>query len=265
MIEKDNFGDTVYRNIISTLRLPHGLLDGMRIRLRRQRPQVPPGKTRVEWQCTCRKTIYDDFIELVPGAAERMKRTLTSFDSGSRNISRVHSFSSTFSAGIKSITSFFTLSSRSTENSLPVHEQHVPLSEGNPTPHDPNASKPEPQFLPICYNEGRYATRLMQPDLVTQNIDSDRALFKLLRKSYKATKGKLSSCSLQTLSSIRFVHFELYCSALVDVRKVDDIPPPEHVEYRYAPVPPELIPPSMSISLSQTIKSFVLTYDSSWS
>jgi hypothetical protein len=51
MIEKDNFGDTVYRNIISTLRLPHGLLDGMRIRLRRQRPQVPPGKTRVEWQC----------------------------------------------------------------------------------------------------------------------------------------------------------------------------------------------------------------------
>ena len=184
-----------------------------------------------------------------------MKQMLTSSNPGSRNMSQVHSFASTFSTGIKRLTGFFTLSSRSTENSLPVHELHLPLSQSNSTPQDPNTPRPEPQFLPICYSEGHYATRLMQPDLVTQNIDSDRALFELLRKSYQATKGKLSSFSLQTLSSIRFVHFELYCSALVDVRKVDDIPPPENVEYRYAPVPPELIPPSTSISLSQTTKS----------
>jgi hypothetical protein len=51
--------------------------------------------------------------------------------------------------------------------------------------------------------------------------------------------------SLQTLSWIKFVHFELYSGELVDVRKVDDIPPPEHLEYRYAPVPPDVIPPGM--------------------
>ncbi|KAN0116748.1 hypothetical protein V8E51_002725, partial [Hyaloscypha variabilis] len=238
-----NFEGTEHRESSLMHPILQGLLDGMRIPLRRQRPQVPSGKTRVEWRCTCGKTIYDDFIELVPGAAERMKQMLTSSNPGSRNMSQVHSFASTFSTGIKRLTGFFTLSSRSTENSLPVHELHLPLSQSNSTPQDPNTPRPEPQFLPICYSEGHYATRLMQPDLVTQNIDSDRALFELLRKSYQATKGKLSSFSLQTLSSIRFVHFELYCSALVDVRKVDDIPPPEHVEYRYAPVPPELIPP----------------------
>lgn len=49
--------------------------------------------------------------------------------------------------------------------------------------------------------------------------------------------------SLRTLESIKFVHFEMYRSSLVDVRKVDNVPPPGHVEYRYAPAPPELIPP----------------------
>jgi hypothetical protein len=51
--------------------------------------------------------------------------------------------------------------------------------------------------------------------------------------------------SLQALSWIKFVHFELYSGELVDVRKVDDIPPPEHLQYRYAPVPPDVIPPGM--------------------
>jgi len=29
----------------------------------------------------------------------------------------------------------------------------------------------------------------------------------------------------------------------VDIRKEDDVPPPEDIEYRYTPAPPELIPP----------------------
>lgn len=35
----------------------------------------------------------------------------------------------------------------------------------------------------------------------------------------------------------------MYRSELVDVRKINDIPPPEHQEYKYAPAPPDVIPP----------------------
>lgn len=181
----------------------------------------------------------------------------------SANSSRVSSFTSTFSTSLKSFSSFFTLSNQGSENSLPLHERHSPsntLSQGNPTPHNPNTPPTEPEFLPICYSEGRYATRLLQPELVTLRMNSDRAFFKLLRDSYQSTRGKWTSMfSLQTLSWIKFVHFELYCSELVDVRKVDDIPPPEHAEYRYAPVLPDVIQPSTSTPHPQTSQDVLLT------
>jgi hypothetical protein len=49
--------------------------------------------------------------------------------------------------------------------------------------------------------------------------------------------------SLRTLESIRFVHFEMYPRELIDVRKQDDVPPPEDIEYRYTPAPPDILPP----------------------
>jgi hypothetical protein len=63
---------------------------------------------------------------------------------------------------------------------------------------------------------------------------------------------------LQNLSWIKFVHFKLYCSALVDVRKVDDIPSPEDVEYRYAPVPPDVIPPGLYTSHPSSSQAFLM-------
>lgn len=73
---------------------------------------------------------------------------------------------------------------------------------------------------------------------------SDKCLFKLLRENYRSIRGRLTSrISLRTLKSIKFVHFEMYQSLLVDVRRLDDIPPPDHVEYCYTPAPPEIIPP----------------------
>lgn len=165
----------------------------------------------------------------------------------SSNVSRVSSFASIFSSSLKSFGSLFTVSRRESKNSLPLHERHSSVNlqpQSNPKPTVPIVPQAEPQFLPICYSKGRYATRLLQPDVVKLRIDSDQAFFHLLRTSYNSTKRKWTSTfSLKTLSWIKFVHFELYCSELVDVRKVDDIPPPDHVEYRYAPVPPDVIPP----------------------
>ena len=54
----------------------------------------------------------------------------------------------------------------------------------------------------------------------------------------------LTLCSLKQLKAIRFVNFEMYPSQLVDIRKTHDIPPPIlKNEYRYLPMPAEVIPP----------------------
>jgi hypothetical protein len=101
-------------------------------------------------------------------------------------------------------------------------------------------------FLLLCYSEGRYATRLLQLDLATLNATSDRALFQILQDNYYSMRGRwLSKFSIRTLASIKFVNFEMYPSEpeTVDVRKVDDIPPPENEQYRYVPVPIDVIPP----------------------
>ena len=45
----------------------------------------------------------------------------------------------------------------------------------------------------------------------------------------------ISYISLRTLCGIKFVHFEMYRSELVDVRKPDNIPPPENKDYWYQP------------------------------
>jgi hypothetical protein len=130
----------------------------------------------------------------------------------------------------------------------------LPLHELNPTNNALNcgteASRRAPSdqsdslYLLLCYNEGRYATRLLQLDLITQKAGCDRTLFKVLRTNYTEMRGKwLSFFSFRVLRSIKFVQFDLYKSELVDVKKEDDIPPPGNVEYRYQPAPPELIPP----------------------
>jgi hypothetical protein len=84
----------------------------------------------------------------------------------------------------------------------------------------------------------------MQPELIDQHVKSDRALFDLLRSSYQATRGNWTSLfSVQTLSWVKFVQFELYHGELADVGKINDMPPPEHVECRYAPALPDVLPP----------------------
>lgn len=61
----------------------------------------------------------------------------------------------------------------------------------------------------------------------------------------KATVSIVSFCRAP-INWIKFVHFEMYKSELVDVRKDDEMPPKEMIdrdEYRYTPAPPEVVPP----------------------
>ncbi|KAF4624031.1 hypothetical protein G7Y89_g14145 [Cudoniella acicularis] len=149
------------------------------------------------------------------------------------------------------LTSLLTLlSSKSPKNStgeLPLYTR--PSTESKPAS-DPAQSQIPPTteqksiYLLLCYNEGRYVVRLLHLDLVKLQTKSYSDLFNLLFAQYKQMRGDFfASLSLRTLTSIKFAHFEAHKNELVDVRKHDDIPLPQHPEYRYNPVPPELIPP----------------------
>lgn len=67
----------------------------------------------------------------------------------------------------------------------------------------------------------------------------------MVKSQYQEMRGKWSSFfSLRTLRTIKFVHFEMYRSELVDIRKTDDVPPEtEKGEYLYNPFPADFIPP----------------------
>jgi hypothetical protein len=74
--------------------------------------------------------------------------------------------------------------------------------------------------------------------------NSDTNIFKLLFTQYnQMRRGYLVLLSLQTLTNIKFVYFDVHRTDLVDVRKEDDIPLLEYPDYDYEPAPPELIPP----------------------
>jgi hypothetical protein len=108
------------------------------------------------------------------------------------------------------------------------------------------AASHETLFLLTCISIGRYATSLMQLDLKQPApIVSDRQLLELLRAKYHQIRRnwRRRMLSFQTLTSIEFVQFELHRKSLVDIRKRDDIPPADRNEYRYQPLPAEVIPP----------------------
>ncbi|KAF5869876.1 putative tetratricopeptide repeat domain protein [Botrytis fragariae] len=214
------------------------------------RPPVAIGKTRVEWRCKCGQRIYDDFTELRPGAANRLKQALTNDDSGSTDTNRSSMFSDCSKSFSKSLSSIFAVwasnsSSKSLSSGLPTHEPSKNQLDSN----NPNIVKPIPLpvenvYLLLCYPSGRYATRLLQLGLHNLEPKSDQSLFTILRTNYKSMRGRfLNLISLKSLKSIKFVHFEMYRSSLIDVRQKDVIPPPDHIEYRYSPAPPEVIPP----------------------
>lgn len=107
----------------------------------------------------------------------------------------------------------------------------------------PNPPHPESLFLLLCIPHRKYATKLIHMDVCT--LLSDRLFFRNLKSHHRSMRGRwVSFFSLRQLRSIRFVKFEMYPRTLVDIRKTDDIPPETHKdEYRYRPIPAEVIPP----------------------
>lgn len=187
--------------------------------------------------------------ELRAGAAnrlqERLSRSSKTYDSSQSSTSNS---SRRFVTVIQSIRSSLGIDTRkNSESPLPMHElrsPNVPAKSGNSQPQLPATIQIDIIYLLICYNKGKYEERLLQLDLTKLAGETDRELFKILRQSYYDLKTGLARfLSLRSLHSIQFVQFEMYKSELVDIKRKDTLPPPEDVDYRYAPAPPETIPP----------------------
>jgi hypothetical protein len=100
-----------------------------------------------------------------------------------------------------------------------------------------------PLFLLTCMSRGTYAVNLLQLDL--RHTLSDSQLFRALKAQYTGLRHRWQRIwSFKTAASIQFVQFESHRKALVDIRKRDDIPPESRKdEYKYDPLPADLIPP----------------------
>jgi hypothetical protein len=191
----------------------------------------------------CGQYLYDDYSELQRGAAKHLEELLNQRPGGADTFpTRRNPTHLTTVSGV--IPNIFTRVRRA----LSIEEQGLPLQQLPPTASvqhhaTPPSSLAEALFLLICHSVSINDKKLLQLSLC--DIKSDENFFRALKKNYQSKRTKwLSFISLRTLTGIKFVKFELYRkSQSVDIRLKNDIPPPENSDYRYAPVPIDLIPP----------------------
>ena len=213
---------------------------------------LSPGKERLKWQCACGHTSYDDFVELRSGALAEMQTLLEARGncaltrderpSGERLSQwRVSSLLSLFG----SIWTFCAslVSSRHAGRSSAELPQHLNKNgQSAETVRGAEASMSSSLHVLLSFPYYSHGSRLYQPPI--KNMRTDREFFKLLRVSYNTTRSRFKRLvSLKTIKSVKFVQLERFRSDLVDIRKVDDLPPPADKEYVYYPKPPDLVPP----------------------
>src|SRR6187402_3705186 len=190
--------------------------------------------------------LYDDYQELKPDAAKRMENFLRRAFHQRQTSKGVAQKARDIGTSLTSLFSSISLKlQRKPQSSGLVDTELRYYSDARAT-RTPAHSSSEVLYLLLCHNSGVGAeiVKLRQPDVC--DINSDTKLFQFLHDEYVLLRRRWWSwISLWTLQSIRFVKFELFENELVDVRKVDDVPPPtrDH-EYRHGPPnPPEINPP----------------------
>lgn len=126
-------------------------------------------------------------------------------------------------------------------NSFRLHPVQNLLQKASEAPEAPAPAPIDNLFL-LCTPHRKYATKLIHNDICT--LLSDRLFLTNLKLHYRSMRGQwVSLFSLRQLRSNRFVKFEMYPRTLVDIRRTDDIPPETcKDEYRYRPIPAEVIP-----------------------
>ena len=193
--------------------------------------------------------LYDDFIELRPGALADLEKSLNA-TGGSYVCAPSSSRTSRHPSNARARTSpggwlgtirwpWKTAKVRSPL--IPLQEQRMALDRVSSQLPTSNESRGLCIFLCMPYR--KTANRLHH--WVVEETSTDESLFSTLRALYQtASKGNFSFLSLKAIKSIRFVRFEVYSQKLVDVLTSPDMPDNRRSDqYSYRPVPAEFIPP----------------------
>lgn len=225
-------------------------------------PPVPPNHIRVRWTCKCGEPLFDDFIELISGAAEKLEDALNtpghlskpkqgkimhsasrhrSFGSG--NTSETSAPSRSSSMGASSI--FSTVSSQSSATSSGDIGE-MGLSRGgsassNKPSESPIANQSESHIVPLggtaeplwlltCCAEAKLTPKVTHLSLDATSVRSDKDVAMTLRGHYASLHSSLSSSlfRLRGLKSIDFVKFELHRNRFADIRAKPHMPPYPH-------------------------------------
>ena len=191
--------------------------------------------------------LYDDFIELRPGALADLEKSLNStggFYECNPSSSNATPYASnrldrTSPGGWLGPLQWLWKTANVQSPSLPLHERLDALDRTSTQILANNERRGLCIFLCIPY---RRTANKLNP-MVVEKVNTDNALFSRLRSLHKtARKEHISIFSLKTIKSIRFVRFEVYSQGLVDVRTTPDMPDERRRdEYSYTPV--DFIPP----------------------
>ena len=180
-------------------------------------PRLEEDRVRVIWTCQCGKRLWDDFKELIPGAAEQLRQDLD------RNSSMTGGRGQRFSGDVQRPDNVQVLptadmtgarsSPNSASNTAPPSGSASESSRNSMTPvigksttGRPSAEEPpssEKKFLLLCVARKNDTLRLVQ--LNVEHIKSDFDLFRMLQKVYKDHRGFLDRfVSPRKLISINF-------------------------------------------------------------
>ena len=224
-------------------------------RLAQTRPRGNAEKKRVHNQCRCGYRFSDDFQEVRAAAAatysDILQRRLSMPNDHTYDRAQVSGTGTTRSQTSSPISTSlgwtgglraFAKRVRGRQDGGPSLPQHRSETGSNETPRSA-APNNDLLFLLLCIPQHQHATKLLQPQISA--LKSDKEFFQLLRANYKQMRGRMKGMlSLKTLRNIKFVQLEMYKSELVDIRKQDDMPPESQKDqYRYNPMPAEIVPP----------------------
>lgn len=131
---------------------------------------IAPGKVRIKWTCQCGKSLWDDYLELRPGAAADLQKQL---DVNERI--RVQS-------------------SSSEENANAVKTSRASSHMTEPV---------DKKFLLLCFRKPGDAIRLYQLDIT--EVNNDVQLFRIIKNTFTTHQGLLGRLLFsRTIDSIAF-------------------------------------------------------------
>ncbi|KAK2609443.1 hypothetical protein N8I77_002940 [Diaporthe amygdali] len=250
-------------NVKAFVGFPHPGVDGIASRLLRSaevwfsnvgciihEPALEPGKRRVRWTCNCGMKLYDDYIELQPGAISKIEQLLGDYfhtvhgtdESLNPSVpSKVMRQGPIFSWSAKFLSALWPFKNK--DSSLPRHQPSKRTAEELGTcPLMPETPQMDHNFVLLCVPFMRWASKLWQAEIC--RINSDRDFFRILRHYYN-NHGKRPWAWLRKVQAVHFVKFEMYQSQLVDIQRCPDVPSESqaHNTYSFDPLPAETNPP----------------------